>query len=170
MKLMKRRDLLENRALSSLKISLGFLEGEFFLPDPDWAAARKLYLELLTRISSQYLPPKDDDEKMAPESVYTDLPFDAREPTSPRLGVWGVCQASYPGAQSDFPLVQRQMTPALIRQGLPGRCPLRRIPRRTGRVAKGLAQLHQGLRRNSGGGGFYGARAELTLACKYKGE
>lgn len=37
--LMKRRDFLERWGLSSLKINLGFLEGEFAPRDPDRAAA-----------------------------------------------------------------------------------------------------------------------------------
>ena len=45
---MKRRDFLEKWGLSSLKIKLGFLEGEFNPRDPDRAAAWELYVELLT--------------------------------------------------------------------------------------------------------------------------
>jgi hypothetical protein len=36
---MKRRDFLEKWGMSSLKLKLGFLEGEFAPHDPDWAAA-----------------------------------------------------------------------------------------------------------------------------------
>ena len=49
---MKRRDFLEKWGLSSLKIKLGFLEGEFAPRDPDRAAAWELYIELLTRIAT----------------------------------------------------------------------------------------------------------------------
>ena len=43
MPIMKRRDFLARWGLSSLKISLGFLEGEFAPRDPDRAAAWELY-------------------------------------------------------------------------------------------------------------------------------
>ena len=56
--------------LSSLKINLGFLEGEFQPGDPDRAAAWELYIELLTRITTQYLPPEDGDEETALDSVH----------------------------------------------------------------------------------------------------
>jgi hypothetical protein len=68
---MKRRDFLEKWGLSGLKIKLGFLEGEFAPQDPDRAAAWELYIELLTRITTQYLRPEDGDEKTALDSVYS---------------------------------------------------------------------------------------------------
>ena len=67
---MKRRDFLEKWGLAGLKINLGFLEGEFAPHDPDRAAAWELYIELLTRITTQYLAPEDGDEKTALDSVY----------------------------------------------------------------------------------------------------
>jgi hypothetical protein len=72
---MKRRDFLEKWGLSSLKIKLGFLEGEFRPQDRDRAAAWELYVELLTRITTQYLPPEDGDEEAALESVYVIFPL-----------------------------------------------------------------------------------------------
>jgi hypothetical protein len=48
---MKRRDFLEKWGLSSLKINLGFLEGQFAPQDPGRAAAWEPYVELLTRIN-----------------------------------------------------------------------------------------------------------------------
>jgi hypothetical protein len=66
---------LEKWGLSSLKINLGFLEGEFQPRDPDRAAAWELYVELLTRITTQYLPPEDGDEKTALDSVHTLFPL-----------------------------------------------------------------------------------------------
>ena len=72
---MKRRDFLEKWGLSSLKIRLGFLEGEFDPRDPDRAAAWELYVELLTRVTTQYLAPEDGDELEAIESVYTIFPL-----------------------------------------------------------------------------------------------
>ena len=62
---MKLRDFLERWGLSGLKIKLGFLEGEFKPSDPDRNAAWDLYVELLTRITTQYLPPESGDEKAA---------------------------------------------------------------------------------------------------------
>jgi hypothetical protein len=67
---MKRRDFLEKWGLSSLKIKLPFLEGEFNPRDPDRAAAWELYVELLTRITTQYLPAEDGDEEAALQSVF----------------------------------------------------------------------------------------------------
>ena len=67
---MKRRDFLEKWGLSGLKINLKFLEAEFTPRDPDRAAAWELYIELLTRVTTQYLPPEAGDEKTALDSVY----------------------------------------------------------------------------------------------------
>ena len=72
---MKRRDFLERWGLSSLKINLGFLEGEFKPSDPDRAAAWELYVELLTRVTTQSLAPEDGDEKTALDSVYAIFPL-----------------------------------------------------------------------------------------------
>jgi hypothetical protein len=72
---MKRRDFLEKWGLSSLKIKLAFLEGEFEPRDPDRAAAWELYIELLTRVSSQYLAPEDGDEQSALDSVQMIFPL-----------------------------------------------------------------------------------------------
>jgi hypothetical protein len=71
---MKRRDFLEQWGPSGLKIRLGFLEGEFAPRDPD-RAAWELYVKVLTRITTQYLPPEDGDEKIALESVYAIFPL-----------------------------------------------------------------------------------------------
>ena len=72
---MKRRDFLEKWGLSKLKIKAGFLEGEFAPNDPDREAAWELYVELLTRITTQHLPPDEGDEKAALESVYAIFPL-----------------------------------------------------------------------------------------------
>jgi hypothetical protein len=72
---MKRRDFLEKWGLKSLKIKLGFLEGEFQPGDPDRAAAWDLYIELLTRITTQSLAPEEGDEKAALDSVYALFPL-----------------------------------------------------------------------------------------------
>jgi hypothetical protein len=72
---MKRRDFLEQWGLSSLKIKLGFLEGEFARRDADRAAAWELYVELLTRVTTQYPSLVDGDEKAALDSTYEIFPL-----------------------------------------------------------------------------------------------
>lgn len=72
---MNRRDFLEKWGLGSLKINLVFLKGEFKPQDPDRAAAWELYIELLTRITTQYLEPEDGDEKTALDSVHAVFPL-----------------------------------------------------------------------------------------------
>ena len=72
---MKRRDFLEKWGLSGLKINLGFLEGEFAPQDPDRNAAWELYIELLTRITTQHLAPEDGDEKTALDSIHAIFPL-----------------------------------------------------------------------------------------------
>jgi len=66
---MKRHDFLEKWGLSSLKFRLGFLEGEFKPQESDRAAAWELYVELLTRVTTQYLAPEHGDEQAALESI-----------------------------------------------------------------------------------------------------
>lgn len=53
-----------------MKINVGFLEGEFAPQDADRTAAWELYIELLTRVATQYLPPEDGDEAAALKSVH----------------------------------------------------------------------------------------------------
>jgi hypothetical protein len=72
---MKRRDFLEQWGLSSLKLKLGFLEGEFTPHDADRSAAWELYIELLTRVTTQYLSPEEGDEKTSLDSVYAIFPL-----------------------------------------------------------------------------------------------
>ena len=64
------RDLLERWGLSSLKITLPFLDAEFNPKDADRTAAWELYIELLTRITTQRLLPADGDEETALKSLY----------------------------------------------------------------------------------------------------
>jgi hypothetical protein len=72
---MKRRDFLEKWGLSSLKLKIGFLEGEFIPRDPDRAAAWELYIELLTRVTTQSLQFDNGDEKTALESIHAIFPL-----------------------------------------------------------------------------------------------
>lgn len=72
---MKRRDWLEKWGISSLKLKAPFMEAQFDPHDPDRAAAWDLYVELLTRITTQHLPPEDGDEKTALDSVHALFPL-----------------------------------------------------------------------------------------------
>ena len=67
---MKWRDWLERWGMSSLKINTGILELEWVPRDPDRKAAWELYVELLTRIATQYLTPDHGDEKTALDSIF----------------------------------------------------------------------------------------------------
>ena len=67
---MKRRDFLESWGLSGLQLKLGFLNAEFAPKDADRGAAWELYVELLTRITTQNLKPGDGDEATALSSVH----------------------------------------------------------------------------------------------------
>ncbi len=71
---MKKRDFLEKWGLTSLKLSTGFLEADFQPRDPDRAAAWDLYVELLTRVTTQGLPVEDGDEKTGLDSVFSIFP------------------------------------------------------------------------------------------------
>ena len=67
---MKIQDWFENWGLSGLKLSTGFLQMEW-QPQPDeQQAAWELYVELLTRVTTQALPDADGDEQTALTSVY----------------------------------------------------------------------------------------------------
>lgn len=71
---MKMKDLLENWGMTSLKLKAGFLETEWKPTDPDKDAAWDLYVELLTRITTQPLASDDGIEATALESVYSLFP------------------------------------------------------------------------------------------------
>jgi hypothetical protein len=72
---MKFRDFLEQWGLTNLKIQLGFLEGSFAPRDADRSAAWDLYVELLTRVTTQHLPVDSGDEKSALNSIYQIFPL-----------------------------------------------------------------------------------------------
>lgn len=71
---MKWKDWLEKWEMTSLKISVPYLEMEWKPSDPDRAAAWDLYIELLTRITTQPLADKSGDEKTALTSIYSLFP------------------------------------------------------------------------------------------------
>ena len=56
--------------MSSLKINAKFLEMEWTPKDADRDAAWELYIELLTRITTQELPDDSGDEKSALDSIH----------------------------------------------------------------------------------------------------
>ena len=72
---MKWRKWLENWDMTSLRIRAPFLEMEWRPQDEDKAAAWELYIELLTRITTQPLDLEHGDEKTALESVYSLFPI-----------------------------------------------------------------------------------------------
>ena len=67
---MKWKKWLDNWDMTSLKIKTPFLDMEFKPKDADKAAAWDLYIELLTRITTQPLPKEYGDEKTALNSVF----------------------------------------------------------------------------------------------------
>ncbi|GAB5517164.1 hypothetical protein [Rhodopirellula baltica] len=64
------RSLLQKWGLSSLKINASLLEAEIQINQPDRDAAWDLYVELVTRITTQPLASGEGTEKAALESVY----------------------------------------------------------------------------------------------------
>lgn len=68
---MKLKDLFENWGLEKLKVKLPILEMDWAPNDPDKNAAWELYIELLTRITTQRLPEEHGDEKTALDSVHS---------------------------------------------------------------------------------------------------
>ncbi len=65
------KNWLENWDMTSLKINAHFLEMEWQPKDEDKTAAWELYIELLTRITTQPLPQQDGVEQSALSSVYS---------------------------------------------------------------------------------------------------
>lgn len=68
---MKWQKWLENWNMTSLKLSAPFLEMEWNPAEPDKDAAWELYIELLTRITTQPLSKEDGDEETALQSIYS---------------------------------------------------------------------------------------------------
>lgn len=67
---MKWSEWLEKWSMTGLKIKVPFAEMEWNPKDKDKDAAWELYIELLTRVSTQYLAPENGDEKAALDSIY----------------------------------------------------------------------------------------------------
>lgn len=67
---MKWKEWLDRWSMTGLKINTGFLDLEWKPEDRDRDAAWELYVELLTRITTQNLQPEHGDEKSALDSVY----------------------------------------------------------------------------------------------------
>lgn len=68
---MKLKEWLDKWSMTSLKVKVGFLETELQFHDVDKNAAWELYIELLTRITTQKLSPDEGDEQVALESIYS---------------------------------------------------------------------------------------------------
>ena len=66
---------LADHGLETLKINVKFLQAEFKIQDLDKEAAWELYIELLTRITTQPLPADSGDEETALDSVYSLFPL-----------------------------------------------------------------------------------------------
>ncbi len=71
---MKWSDWLENWGMSSLKLKAGFLETEWKPNTQDKQAAWELYVELLTRITTQALESTHGNEKTALDSILSLFP------------------------------------------------------------------------------------------------
>lgn len=72
---MQLKKLLDKWDLTSLKIKAPFLEMHWEPRDEDKTAAWELYVELITRASTQGLAPDDGDEPAALKSVYELFPL-----------------------------------------------------------------------------------------------
>lgn len=68
---MKIKDLLNKFKFGGLQLNLGFLNTEIRWEDKDRKAAWELYVELITRITTQPLPQEDGDEATALTSVFS---------------------------------------------------------------------------------------------------
>ena len=72
---MKWQKWFEKWNMTSLKIGPTFLQADLRWKDADKAAAWEMYIELLTRITTQPLDTEHGDEKTALESVYSLFPI-----------------------------------------------------------------------------------------------
>jgi len=67
---MKWKEWLDQWHMTGLTINAGFLNMEWKPGDHDRDAAWELYIELLTRLTTQHLQPEHGDEKVALESIH----------------------------------------------------------------------------------------------------
>ena len=65
------KDFLRKWNFEDLSINAGFLNATISFKDADRAAAWDMYIELLTRVTTQYLEPGHGDEKAALTSFYS---------------------------------------------------------------------------------------------------
>ena len=65
------KDWLKKWKLDTLSINSGFLTAELKFRDADRKAAWDMYIELLTRVSTQSLEPDQGDEKAALTSIFS---------------------------------------------------------------------------------------------------
>lgn len=72
---MTRREWLRHWGLSNLRINAGILSAEFNPSQDDMTAAWLLYIELITRVTTQQLLPDHGDEKSALNSIYQIFPL-----------------------------------------------------------------------------------------------
>ena len=64
------KDLFRRWGLYSIKLNVGFAEVEFGATEDDQTAAWDMYVELITRITTQPLDDTDGDEETALDSIY----------------------------------------------------------------------------------------------------
>ena len=69
------KDLFKRWGLNSVKLKVGFAEVEFGITEDDQAAAWDMYVELITRITTQPLEDTDGDEETALASVHQLFPI-----------------------------------------------------------------------------------------------
>ncbi len=67
---MKWKEWLDKWSMTGLSINAGFLNMDWAPQDRDRDAAWELYIELLTRITTQHLQPDHGDESAALESIH----------------------------------------------------------------------------------------------------
>ena len=69
------KDLFRRWGLNSIKLNVGFAEVEFGATEDDQTAAWDMYVELITRITTQSLDDTDGDEETALNSIYQLFPI-----------------------------------------------------------------------------------------------
>jgi hypothetical protein len=68
---MKIKELFDKWSLTGLKVNLKFLELDWAPSDKDKDAAWEMYVELITRVTTQHLLPDEGDEQTALESIHS---------------------------------------------------------------------------------------------------